>query len=148
MLVAFEKLDSKTLRGQIAERIRHAILQGALKPGERIVERQLAAQVGASLTAVREVLIELADNEFLVTSLRRVIVPLFPYTPICFRRLSVFDLLGDASPHIPVLEAIKARDAEAAGTAALRGMDEWLDSIRSYVSKEPDLDNNNEDHQS
>jgi len=62
----FERLDSNTLRGRIAKKIRAAILDGTLKEGERLVERQLAAQFGASLTAVREALIELETEGFIV----------------------------------------------------------------------------------
>lgn len=62
----FEKLETYTLRGRIAEHLRHAILDGTLQEGQRLVERKLAAQFGASLTAVREALIELETEGFVV----------------------------------------------------------------------------------
>jgi DNA-binding GntR family transcriptional regulator len=65
MASVFEKLTTQTLRGQIAQRIRHAILNGALKPGDRLVERKLASEFGASLTAVREAVIELETDGFI-----------------------------------------------------------------------------------
>jgi DNA-binding GntR family transcriptional regulator len=65
MGVVFEKLTAQTLRGQIANRIRKAILNGSLKPGERLVERKLASEFGASLTAVREAVIELETEGFI-----------------------------------------------------------------------------------
>src|SRR6476620_12742108 len=61
----FEKLTTQTLRGQIVQRIRHAILNGTLKPGDRLVERKLASEFGASLTAVREAVIELETDGFI-----------------------------------------------------------------------------------
>ncbi len=62
----FEKLTPHTLRGQIAQQIRGAILSGKLREGERLVERKLATALGASLTAVREALIELESEGFLL----------------------------------------------------------------------------------
>jgi DNA-binding GntR family transcriptional regulator len=55
-----------TLRHQIVSRIRQAILDGSLLPGERLVERALAANLGASVTAVREAVIQL-EAEGLIT---------------------------------------------------------------------------------
>src|SRR5206468_4208492 len=66
MEAVFEKIPSHTLRSQIAERIRGAILSGSLKEGQRLVERQLAAQFATSLTAVREALIELEATGFVI----------------------------------------------------------------------------------
>ena len=65
MAITFEKLASTSLRGRIAEQIREAILDGTLTEGERLVERKLAAQFGASLTAVREALVELETDGFI-----------------------------------------------------------------------------------
>jgi DNA-binding GntR family transcriptional regulator len=62
---AFERLPSYSLRGRIAETLREAILNGTLEEGQRLVERNLAAQLGASLTAVREALIELEMEGFI-----------------------------------------------------------------------------------
>jgi DNA-binding GntR family transcriptional regulator len=60
----FEKLTTQNLRGRIAHEIREAILNGLLRTGERLVERKLATELGASLTAVREALIELEAEGF------------------------------------------------------------------------------------
>src|SRR6266852_9971407 len=62
---AFERLPSSSLRGRNAEALRDAILNGTLAEGQRLVERSLAAQLGASLTAVREALIELEMEGFI-----------------------------------------------------------------------------------
>jgi DNA-binding GntR family transcriptional regulator len=64
MTAVFQQLPNPTLRGRIAESLRHAILTGTLREGERIVERKLAAQFSTSLTAVREALIELESEGF------------------------------------------------------------------------------------
>lgn len=57
-------IANPTLRGRIAERIQAAILDGTLKPGSRMVERQLAAEFATSLTVVREALIVLEAGGF------------------------------------------------------------------------------------
>src|SRR5215475_14121740 len=62
----FERLTPHTLRTRIATQIREAILTSKLKEGERLVERKLATALGASLTAVREALIELESEGFIV----------------------------------------------------------------------------------
>ncbi|MGH9721620.1 MAG: GntR family transcriptional regulator [Bryobacteraceae bacterium] len=61
----FEKLHPASLRSQIAERIREAVLDGSLVEGERLIERRLADDFGASLTAVREALVELETEGFI-----------------------------------------------------------------------------------
>lgn len=223
MAVVFERLTTQTLRGQIAHKIRNAILNGSLKSGERLVERKLASEFGASLTAVREAIIELetegfitkrpnaftyvtrlsigeiekvfalrkvletyaiqeaarlatpdvvaelevsylqmvdsarrrdlrayisedllwhesiwraTENEFLTAALRRIIVPLFTFTSIRFNGANPFDMLSDAMSHMPLLEAIKARNPEAAGAAAVSAMDGWLQGIQDYLKND------------
>ena len=59
MRAVFGKLTYASLKDKAAEEIRTAILDGRLRAGERIVERNLADQFSTSLTAMREALIEL-----------------------------------------------------------------------------------------
>jgi DNA-binding GntR family transcriptional regulator len=54
------------LRGRIAGQIRESIVNGNLPAGERLVERKLASELGASITAVREAMIELETEGYLV----------------------------------------------------------------------------------
>src|SRR5262249_53423067 len=67
MKTVFQKLakEKLTLRGRIAEQIRDAILNGTLDEGERIVERKLASQFGASLTVIREAIVQLEGEGFI-----------------------------------------------------------------------------------
>lgn len=216
----FGRVETPTLRGQITEKIREAILQGRLHAGERIVERTLAAQFGASLTAVREAIITLetegfvtkkpntstcitkltaedvesifevrlllepyviakaaqistpeqrrhleeaylemvdaarrgdvrayvtrdyawhtavwavAGNEYLQTVLRRVTLPLFSYSSIRFSEGGAFDLLNDATSHLPLLEQIKAGNAVSARECTEKALNGWHTSIRAFV---------------
>jgi DNA-binding GntR family transcriptional regulator len=64
MQIVFKPFETVTLRRMIADRIEEAILSGALKEGEKLVERRLASQFGTSLTAVREALIALEADGF------------------------------------------------------------------------------------
>jgi DNA-binding GntR family transcriptional regulator len=66
MPLASRKLVQATLRQQIVQEIRQAILNRSLLPGERLVERTLAERLGTSLTATREALIQL-ETEGLIT---------------------------------------------------------------------------------
>jgi len=60
-----QKISNATLRQQTAVRIRDAIFNGALHPGEKLVERELASQLGCSQATVREALIQLETEGFI-----------------------------------------------------------------------------------
>lgn len=220
MHTVFERLTYTTLRELIAEKIRHAILTGSLREGERLVERRLASQFETSVTAVREALIqveaegfvtkkpnsatyvtklsreaaekmfearrvletyavekaarlatpediqrlekryaelleaaatmdtslfmrtdfsfhqmvwEIADNEYVATALHRIVLPIFGFESIRIHSQASFDRLRDAHSHLPIIEAIKAKDADSARTAFLAALDEWLSNTRIFV---------------
>lgn len=60
----------KPLRDVVFENLREAILEGKLKPGQRLMEVQLAEQLGVSRTPVREAIRKL-ELEGLVVMLPR-----------------------------------------------------------------------------
>jgi DNA-binding GntR family transcriptional regulator len=217
----FKKLTSDTLRSRIAKQIRDAILGGSLKEGSKLVERNLAAELGASLTAVREGLIELewegfivkkknsgthviklspgdvekifevrlvleahafavaatnatpediqhleqayvemleaarnkdarlfnqkdlawhslvwrsTHNPFLRAALKCAILPYFSYTAIRISSVNPLVLYNDAAGHYPLLEAIKAHDAEGAHKAFRSAMEGWLAVAKAELS--------------
>jgi DNA-binding GntR family transcriptional regulator len=219
MPVSFAKLSTRTLRNQIEDTLREAILRGSLHPGDRLVERRLSEEFGASLTAVREALIsleadgfvtkktnsstyvteysfqeaekvfalrrvvegyaiaeairlatsaqidsiedryvamvdaagrgdhklflqkdyewheaiwQLADNEYLLTTLKRLILPVFAFSAIRLRAGSRLDLLTDAHRHRAMLDALRARDLGGAQDALNRATDEWLSILRAW----------------
>jgi DNA-binding GntR family transcriptional regulator len=66
MPLGSKKISTATLRQQIVHEVRQAILNGTLHPGERLVERNLAASLGTSLTSAREAMIQL-ESEGLIT---------------------------------------------------------------------------------
>lgn len=59
-------LPVQTVHEAVLERMRHLILSGQLRPGERLVQGELAARLGVSRTPIREALYRLA-HEGLVT---------------------------------------------------------------------------------
>lgn len=61
-------VDRELLAGQVAGRLRSAILQGVLAPGQRLPEVELARQLGVSRAPLREALRAL-EQEGLVESL-------------------------------------------------------------------------------
>lgn len=66
------RLDSyKPLREVVSEALREAIVRGDLKPGERLMEIQLADELGVSRTPVREAIRRLEMEGFLVMVPRR-----------------------------------------------------------------------------
>lgn len=62
------ELHRNSLADQAYVKLRQAIVAGVLPPGERLVERQLSLQMGASRTPLREAMIRLV-HEGLLTSL-------------------------------------------------------------------------------
>lgn len=65
------KLEFKTLREEVSNAIRMRILIGELQPGERIVEQEIAAELGVSRAPVREALREI-EQEGLIEYTRNV----------------------------------------------------------------------------
>lgn len=66
----FTRVEEKSLRDQAAANIRRAIEAGVLKPGDRLVEAEIATQMGISRAPVREA-VRLLEQEGFVTSVPR-----------------------------------------------------------------------------
>ncbi|MGV2434584.1 MAG UNVERIFIED_CONTAM: GntR family transcriptional regulator [Anaerolineae bacterium] len=62
----FNQISTKSLRERILDALRSAILSGELKPGQALVETDLAAQLGVSRAPLREA-IQILNTEGLVT---------------------------------------------------------------------------------
>ncbi len=61
----------KPLRDRIAEMIRESIIDGKIRPGERLVEPDLASRLGVSRTPLREALLQLDSEGFVNVTPRR-----------------------------------------------------------------------------
>lgn len=100
---------SKTLRELTLDKVRDAITHGYFRPGDRLVERDLCAQLGVSRTVVREVLRHL-ESEGIVSNPGN-------------RGPMVAELDADEAQQIyqirAALEGMAARQCAEAGDAAL-----------------------------
>ena len=67
----FQPHEIRSLRDRAYDDIREAILTGALQPGDRIKERDVAAQMGISTTPVKEALRRLEQDGLVVSQPRR-----------------------------------------------------------------------------
>lgn len=65
--MAFSQIQAVSLRQQVVEQIRTAIIEGRLKPNDHIVENSLTQQLGVSRTPVREALILLEQDGLVVS---------------------------------------------------------------------------------
>lgn len=99
---------ASTRVGAVAERVRAAITDGRFKPGERLLEIQLAAQLGVSRTPVRAALQTLASESLLDHA---------PHRGFAVRRFDVAEI-GDAFEVRAALEGLGARLAAERGLTA------------------------------
>ena len=67
----FHRQDAPPLRDLVYDAIRDAILDGTLASGERVKERNVAAQMGVSTTPVKEALRRLEQDGLIVSRPRR-----------------------------------------------------------------------------
>jgi DNA-binding GntR family transcriptional regulator len=71
-IAAMEQLEqAPSFKEQAFRRIKAGILTGALRPGARLREREVAARFGISRTPIREALLHLANEGLVVFSARR-----------------------------------------------------------------------------
>jgi DNA-binding GntR family transcriptional regulator len=111
--------DYKPLREVIFNTLRKAIIIGELKPGERLMEVQLAEKMGVSRTPVREAIRKL-ELEGLVDML--------PRKGAHVADLSVKDIMD-------VLEVRSTLDGLASSLSALRITDEELKELKHVQSQ-------------
>ncbi|NSW92228.1 MAG: GntR family transcriptional regulator [Firmicutes bacterium] len=119
--------DYKTLREVIFTTLREAIIMGELKPGERLMEVQLAEKMGVSRTPVREAIRKLELEG---------LVKMVPRKGAHVAKLSVKDIMD-------VLEVRASLDGLATALAAERITDDELRELKhvqnqfeNYVEKD------------
>jgi DNA-binding GntR family transcriptional regulator len=126
---SFLRVDrpAKTLRELALHKMREAITKLHFRPGDRLVERELCAQLGVSRTIVREVLRHL-ESEGLVTN--------FPNKGPAVAHMSrdearqIYEIRG-------ALEGMAARlCAEQADEAAVQALEDALNDIREYYRQQ------------
>lgn len=114
------RLDNyKPLRELVFESLREAIISGALPPSERLMEIQLAEEMGVSRTPVREAIRKL-ELEGLVV--------MIPRKGAYVAGMSIKDI-------VDVFEIRGALEGLAAELAAERATDEELETMERYLVK-------------
>ena len=92
-LQIFEQVPHKSLREVALSAIRQAILRGDLKPGQRLMEGEIAEQMGMSRAPVREALRQLETEGLVVSQAHRgafvVELSIKDVTEICALRAAV-----------------------------------------------------------
>jgi len=112
------QLDSyKPLRELVFEAIRQAIIDGTLEPGQRLMEAQLAEELGVSRTPVREAIRKLELGNFVV---------MIPRRGAYVADISLKDVAE-------VFEIRGALEALAAELAAERATDEELEQLERLL---------------
>lgn len=71
MLAARSAIQAETIADKVCSLLRQEIASGKFRPGERIVEKELAARLGISRTPIREALLRLETEGVVVCSSRR-----------------------------------------------------------------------------
>ncbi len=66
-----ERIRRPSLHEELVERLRNLIVEDALKPGEKVPEKELCASFGVSRTPLREALKVLASEGFVVLNANR-----------------------------------------------------------------------------
>lgn len=140
-----------SMRERIADALRNAILGGQLAPGDRIVESEVAAQLGTSRAPVREAIRELVNEGFLDSyayretrvsvvepkELRQVLVP----TRILIETFALREHM--ANPKTETFEALEATVTTMKGAAQDRNarlvVEEDLKFHRILVNAAPYL---------
>ena len=94
------KLDYRTLRENVADEIRMKILNGDMKPGDKIIEQELASEFGISRGPVREALRQLEAHPELVTRLQE--NALYMRSLLNERNIKMRPSNGNRIPIIPI----------------------------------------------
>ncbi|WP_405147107.1 GntR family transcriptional regulator [Sphaerisporangium sp. NBC_01403] len=116
---------STTRTDLVADSIRTAILSGRIKPGETLVERRLAEQLGVSKTPVREALIGLAATGLVAIS---------PNRGVSVRVLGAADLRKAQELRLLLEPWAVARSTRPSRPATVRDAREALEEARELLS--------------
>lgn len=131
---AFLPVKKLTLPDSIVEQIRTMIVEGRIKPGDPLPsERDLAAKMCVSRTAVREALKGLTSMGVLVRTPRGTSVAADIRTVL--DRLMTYALALGHRDYVELLEARRFLDTECAGLAAKRITPEELEALRDIMSQ-------------
>jgi DNA-binding GntR family transcriptional regulator len=113
----------------VLEALRRGIVTARLTPGSRVIEREVAAELGVSRTPVREALARL-EREGLVTAVPGRQRSLLQIAPLTVRELR------QVSAATAALEGIGAAEATSQPKAVRLALGKELDSVLESVARE------------
>ncbi|MEL4013752.1 GntR family transcriptional regulator [Dryocola clanedunensis] len=103
-----EKAQRMSLTLQVEARLKSALIVGALKPGARLVTKDIAEQLGTSITPVREALLRLVSSGALdATPAQAFLVP-----EISLSRYQEITTIRKSLEVMAVTEAVRLMDAD------------------------------------
>lgn len=127
-----EEIRPPRLADQIAARLRELILQGVLRPGDRLApERELAEKLGVSRPSLRDAVARLEASGLLVTTRAGTAVASF-LAPLSEPIAALFE--GDERVTTDYFEFRLMMETQAARLAALRATDVDLAAIRAQLA--------------
>jgi DNA-binding GntR family transcriptional regulator len=119
-------MDRRLLRDDVYNRIRDAIVDGTLVPGEQLRDQELAAWLGVSRTPVREALLRLAEAGLVVAQ---------PGRSTTVSSLNLRDV-RDARDVVAAMHQLAVREAvESLTQADLDAMREANNRFRAAIEK-------------
>ncbi|GAB7388620.1 GntR family transcriptional regulator [Bacillaceae bacterium] len=122
----------KTVREYVYEQIKSQILEGVYRPGQRLIETNLAEELGVSRTPVRDALNRLETEGLITTS---------PHRGIFVKKLSKKDI-QDFYQTRAVLEGLAAKlAAQNATEHELRQFREFIREMTEIFERDKDLSN-------
>lgn len=110
----------RTASDDVYVAVRQAILDGSIRPGERVVEEQMAANLGVSRTPVREALVRLERENLVARSGRGMAVRSFSVAEV----EDIYDLRAHVESYAARLAAARITEHEL--TALRRFQDELV----------------------
>jgi DNA-binding GntR family transcriptional regulator len=119
-------LTRTVLREQIRELLLERILKGELQPGDRIVELQIAQELGTSQAPVREALSELQSLGFLVYE---------PYRGTRVRRITEGEL-AEIYPVRAALEELAAQEAASKLDGKVEELEREFEAMREAADRD------------
>ena len=107
-MLDLERAQRMSLTTQVEVRLKNALIIGSLKPGSRLVTKDLAEQLGTSITPVREALLRLVSSGALVaTPAQAFLVP-----EISEERFREINLIRQSLEGLAVEKALEKMTAE------------------------------------
>ena len=120
----FSPVQPRTLADQVAEQLHDAIVRGLLRPGQRIVEAEIASQMGISRAPVREAIRQLQQRGLIVSR---------PHKGTFVGELTL-DEIDDVYGLRQCLEVYAVGQAvERATDGELLGLSDYVDRMRSVA---------------